>query len=297
MTVSGERMKSFVERIEKLEEERAALGGDMRDVYAEAKGTGFDTKIMRQVIRLRKMEPAERAEMDELLDLYKQAIGMAGGSGLYAGGVQEAADRFNAGKTVQQVADELGLSKSEAGKLRQRCEAAGLLTVERGRGRPRKEASEKVSGISEGETNPTPEKVSRKNSVHDTPTTTPSPTPMEAPGGVAQNAAIGLRDGAAQAGNHEPQSQQPPANFETEDLSQDGAGIEAEVPQPEPDAERSVARPAMSAELERNARRLFQGGKVTVEFGGKTYGPGNVDEFREDLPAFLNRALQAARPA
>jgi uncharacterized protein (UPF0335 family) len=75
-TVAGERLKSFVERIEKLEEERTSLGADIREVYSEAKGSGFDIKIMRQVIRLRKMEPAERAEMDELLDIYKQAIGM-----------------------------------------------------------------------------------------------------------------------------------------------------------------------------------------------------------------------------
>jgi uncharacterized protein (UPF0335 family) len=76
-TVAGERLKSFVERIEKLEEERTSLGADIREVYSEAKGSGFDVKIMRQVVRLRKMEPAERAEMDELLDIYKQAIGMA----------------------------------------------------------------------------------------------------------------------------------------------------------------------------------------------------------------------------
>lgn len=76
-TVAGERLKSFIERIEKLEEERAALGADIREVYSEAKGSGFDVKIMRQVVRLRKLEPAEREEMDELLDIYKQAIGMA----------------------------------------------------------------------------------------------------------------------------------------------------------------------------------------------------------------------------
>ena len=64
-------------RIEKLEEERTALGADIREVYSEAKGSGFDVKIMRQVVRLRKLEPAERAEMEELLDIYRQAIGMA----------------------------------------------------------------------------------------------------------------------------------------------------------------------------------------------------------------------------
>lgn len=81
-SVAGERLKSFIERIEKLEEERAELGADIREVYSEAKGSGFDTKIMRQVVRLRKMEAAERAEMEELLDLYKEAIGMLDGTPL-----------------------------------------------------------------------------------------------------------------------------------------------------------------------------------------------------------------------
>ena len=74
--ISADRLKSFVERIEKLEEERHAIGGDIRDVYSEAKGTGFDVKTMKQVIRLRKMDAADREEQDTLLDVYKQALGM-----------------------------------------------------------------------------------------------------------------------------------------------------------------------------------------------------------------------------
>ena len=69
-------LKSFVERIEKLEEERKAIGGDIRDVYSEAKGSGFDVKTMRNVVRLRKMDAAERDEQETMLDLYKQALGM-----------------------------------------------------------------------------------------------------------------------------------------------------------------------------------------------------------------------------
>ena len=76
-TVAGERLRSFIERIERLEEEKAALSADIKEVYGEAKGVGFDTKVMRQVIRLRKMEQADRREQEELLDLYKRAIGMA----------------------------------------------------------------------------------------------------------------------------------------------------------------------------------------------------------------------------
>jgi uncharacterized protein (UPF0335 family) len=73
---SAARLKSFIERIERLEEEKAATAADIKEVFAEAKGTGFDVKIMRLVLRLRKMEQADRAEQEELLDLYKRALGM-----------------------------------------------------------------------------------------------------------------------------------------------------------------------------------------------------------------------------
>lgn len=71
-----EQLKSFVQRIERLEEERAALSADIREVYAEAKGTGFDTKTMRQVIRLRKLDKADLQEQDALLDMYRTALDM-----------------------------------------------------------------------------------------------------------------------------------------------------------------------------------------------------------------------------
>lgn len=72
--IAAEKLKSFVERIERLEAEKTELAADIREVYAEAKGNGFDTKIMRQVIRLRKMEVADRREQDELLELYRRAL-------------------------------------------------------------------------------------------------------------------------------------------------------------------------------------------------------------------------------
>ena len=71
-----EQLKSFIDRIERLEEERTALGADIREVYAEAKGTGFDTKIMRQVIRMRKLDKADFQEQEALLDLYLTAMDM-----------------------------------------------------------------------------------------------------------------------------------------------------------------------------------------------------------------------------
>jgi uncharacterized protein (UPF0335 family) len=70
------QLKSLVERIERLEEEKAALASDIREVYSEAKGQGFDTKIMRQVVRMRKLETADRQEMEAILDLYLAALGM-----------------------------------------------------------------------------------------------------------------------------------------------------------------------------------------------------------------------------
>ncbi len=74
--IAGDHLRSFIERIERLEEEKAAIANDIKEVYAEAKGNGFDTKIMRQIIRLRKMEPNDRQEQEELLDVYMRAVGM-----------------------------------------------------------------------------------------------------------------------------------------------------------------------------------------------------------------------------
>ena len=72
--VAGERLRSFVERIERLEEEKVALSADIREVYAEAKGAGFDIKVMRQLIRLRKMDKDDRSEMEAILDVYERAL-------------------------------------------------------------------------------------------------------------------------------------------------------------------------------------------------------------------------------
>ncbi len=74
--IAPAKLKSFVERIERLENEKAELSADIREIYAEAKGNGFDTKIMRQVVKLRKLEAQELRERDELLDLYRKALGV-----------------------------------------------------------------------------------------------------------------------------------------------------------------------------------------------------------------------------
>lgn len=72
----NKRILSFIERIERLEEEKAALLADIKEIYAEAKGVGFDTKTLRRVVALRKIDAEKRREQEELLDLYKNAIGL-----------------------------------------------------------------------------------------------------------------------------------------------------------------------------------------------------------------------------
>ncbi len=74
--VAADRLRSLVDRIERLEEERKALGSDIRDIFAEAKSAGFDVKVLRQLIRLRKQEPADVEEQETLLDVYRRALGM-----------------------------------------------------------------------------------------------------------------------------------------------------------------------------------------------------------------------------
>lgn len=74
--ISAEQLRQYIERIETLEEEKKGISDDIKDVYSEAKGTGFDTKIMKQIVRLRKMEAAARQEAEALLETYKSALGL-----------------------------------------------------------------------------------------------------------------------------------------------------------------------------------------------------------------------------
>ena len=74
--IAGVQLKTLIERIERLEEEKRALGEDIKEVYAEAKGTGFEPKIIRQILKIRKMDKDEHDEQESLLDIYKRALGM-----------------------------------------------------------------------------------------------------------------------------------------------------------------------------------------------------------------------------
>lgn len=75
-TVAASQLRALIERIERLEEEKKTISDDIKEVFAEAKGTGFDTKAMRSIIRLRRKDQAERQEEESILDLYKAALGM-----------------------------------------------------------------------------------------------------------------------------------------------------------------------------------------------------------------------------
>jgi uncharacterized protein (UPF0335 family) len=75
--VARDQLRAFIERIERLEEEKKTIADDIKDVYAEAKGTGFDTKVLRKVVSIRKQDQNERMEQEAVLDLYLHALGMA----------------------------------------------------------------------------------------------------------------------------------------------------------------------------------------------------------------------------
>lgn len=74
--VAGEKLLSLIQRIERLEEDRTNIGADIREIYSEAKGIGFDPKIIRQLVKMRKMEASDRQEQEALIESYKAAIGM-----------------------------------------------------------------------------------------------------------------------------------------------------------------------------------------------------------------------------
>jgi len=74
--IAADRLRSIIERVERLEEERKALAGDIKDIFSEAKSAGFDVKVIKEILKLRKMEPAQVEEQETLLDIYRRALGM-----------------------------------------------------------------------------------------------------------------------------------------------------------------------------------------------------------------------------
>ena len=102
---ASQYLRSFVERIERLEEERKGLGVDIRVIYSKAKDAGFDTKALRKIIAERRMKDADRHELNELLDLYRHALGMLDGTPLGDAAVKKATkklgDSLNPGESIQ----------------------------------------------------------------------------------------------------------------------------------------------------------------------------------------------------
>lgn len=76
-SVAPDQLRAFIERIERMEEEKKAIGSDIKEIYAEAKGNGFDTKVLRRLVNIRKQDHSERMEQEAILELYMQALGMA----------------------------------------------------------------------------------------------------------------------------------------------------------------------------------------------------------------------------
>ena len=76
-SVAQDQLRAFVERIERMEEEKKAIADDIKEIYAEAKGNGFDTKVLRKIVAIRKQDHAERMEQEALLELYMAALGMS----------------------------------------------------------------------------------------------------------------------------------------------------------------------------------------------------------------------------
>jgi len=112
--VNADRLKSFIERIERMEEERKAIAGDIRDIYAEAKAIGYDVGTMRKVVRLRAMDAADRAEQEALLDTYWHALQT----------VDRIDARLAAGESQREVAAAEGVSKSTVQRRGPKVESA-----------------------------------------------------------------------------------------------------------------------------------------------------------------------------
>lgn len=76
--IGGDQLKAFIERVERLEEEKAGIAGDIKEIYAEAKGSGFNASVMRKIVAMRRRDPNERSEEEAIADLYLEALGMQG---------------------------------------------------------------------------------------------------------------------------------------------------------------------------------------------------------------------------
>ena len=109
--INADRLRAFIERIERLEDERKSIGADIKDVYSEAKGVGYDVGTMRKVVRLRGMDAADRAEQEALLDTYMHALGM----------VDRIQARRHAGQSIREIEEAEGVPRSTVHRVSQKA--------------------------------------------------------------------------------------------------------------------------------------------------------------------------------
>lgn len=114
--LAKDQLKSIIERVERLEEEKKTISDDIKDVYAEAKANGFDVKALRTIVRLRKQDAAERAEQETILEIYMEALGMLRGTPLGDSAVARMAANPNIRKAVAALGTPVELTEDEKAK-------------------------------------------------------------------------------------------------------------------------------------------------------------------------------------
>lgn len=125
-----DHLKSFVERIERLEEEKKSIADDIKDIYAEAKGNGFDVKALRYIVRLRKMDKDKRDEFESIIDVYREALGMLADTPLGAAAIERAAKAGPAAARRARSKDRLTGAMEDHVEFTQELGSKGLISQE-----------------------------------------------------------------------------------------------------------------------------------------------------------------------
>lgn len=208
--IVADRLKSFIDRIERLEEEQAALASDKRDIYSEAKGVGYDIKTMRKVVALRKMDAADRAEQETLLDVYLHALGM----------VDRVEARVASGEPVTKAAKAEGVPRSTFYRVSQKRASVG-------NGTPTQTPEVQPAGTASGTgdvTTPQPAAVA----IHDPKTGEINGGETQVPASARQKASDARQPDPAHAGRD--QGHDAEAGDRRDDHREDGGGAGREGP-------------------------------------------------------------------
>lgn len=178
--ISADRLKSFIERIERMEEERKAIAGDIKDIYTEAKAVGYDVGTMRKVVRLRAMDAADRAEQETLLDVYWHALQT----------VDRIDARLAAGESQREVAAAEGVSKTTVQRRGPKVESAPALSKTDHHNPETGEITESTAGPDEGAVRSSAPPNNAPQVVRIQPTATPDPEGGEGTGTHSDEAPI-----------------------------------------------------------------------------------------------------------